>query len=167
MDASNRITFVSIKYSCFLQKSLDIIIAATNTAQFVGTRNIRALSTENPYQITPTLHVSASSDNANLVTFFKVMLLINNRSRVRRILFTFEMKVSVSQETRHCGTLTSTGLLRSLIVSHHAHPAVAPPDCTMHGRIYTQAKKAKNMANVSANIFEMLNGNENDPLKNN
>lgn len=167
MDASNRITFVSIKYSCFLQKSLDIIIAATNTAQFVGTRNIRALSTENPYQITPTLHVSASSDNANLVTFVKVMLLINNRSRVRRILFTFEMKVSVSQETRHCGTLTSTGLLRSLIVSHHAHPAVAPPDCTMYGRIYTQAKKAKNMANVSANIFEMLNGNENDPLKNN
>ena len=167
MDASNRITFVSIKYNCFLQKSLDIIIAATNTAQFVGTRNIRALSTENPYQITPTLHVSASSDNANLVTFVKVMLLINNRSRVRRILFTFEMKVSVSQETRHCGTLTSTGLLRSLIVSHHAHPAVAPPDCTMYGRIYTQAKQAKNMANVSANIFEMLNGNENDPLKNN
>ena len=65
------------------------------------------------------------------------MLLINNRSRVRRILFTFEMKVLVSQETRHYGTLTSTGLLRSLIVSHHAHPAVAPPDCTMYGRIYT------------------------------
>ena len=137
MDTSNRIIFVSIKYNCFLQKSLDIIIAATNTAQFVGTRNIRALSTENPCQITPTLHVSASSDNANLVTFFKVMLLINNRSRVRRILFTFEMKVLVSQETRHCGTLTSIGLLRLLIVSHHAHPAVAPPDCTMYGRIYT------------------------------
>ena len=166
MDASNRITFVSIKYNCFLQKSLGIIIAATNTAQFVGTRNIWALSTEHPYQITPG-HISASSDNANLVTFFKVMLLINNRSRVRRILFTFEMKVLVSQETRHRGTLTSTGLLRSLIVSHHAHPAVAPPDCTMYGRIYTQAKQAKNMANVSANIFEMLNRNENDPLKNN
>ena len=135
MDTGNRITFVSIKYNCFLQKSLDIIIAATNTAQFVGTRNIRALSTEHPYQITPTLRVSASSDNANLVTFSKVMLLIN--SRVRRILFTFEMKVLVSQETRHCGTLTSTGLLRSLIVSHHAHPVVAPPDCTMYGRIYT------------------------------
>ena len=137
MDTGNRITFVSIKYNCFLQKSLDIIIAATNTAQFVGTRNIRALSTEHPYQITPTLRVSASSDNANLVTFSKVMLLINSRSRVRRILFTFEMKVLVSQETRHCGTLTSTGLLRSLIVSHHAHPVVAPPDCTMYGRIYT------------------------------
>lgn len=143
VDKSNRITFVSVKYNCFLQKSLDIIIAATNTAKLVGTRNIRALSTEHPQQITPTLHVSASSDNANLVTFSKVMLLINNRSRVRRILFTFEMKVLVSQETRHYGTLTSTGLLRSLIVSHHAHPAVAPPDCTMYGRIYTQAKQAK------------------------
>lgn len=143
VDKSNRITFVSVKYNCFLQTSLDIIIAATNTAKLVGTRNIRALSTEHPQQITPTLHVSAGSDNANLVTFSKVMLLINNRSRVRRILFTFEMKVLVSQETRHYGTLTSTGLLRSLIVSHHAHPAVAPPDCTMYGRIYTQAKQAK------------------------
>ena len=137
MDKSNRITFVSVKYNCFLQTSLDIIIAATNTAQFVGTRNIRALSTEHPYQITPASHVSASSDNANLVTFFKVMLLINNLSRVRRILLTFEMKVLFCQETRHCEILTSTGLLRSLIVSHHAHPAVAPPDCTMYGRIYT------------------------------
>lgn len=143
VNKSNRITFVSVKYNCFLQTSLDIIIAATNTAKLVETRNIRALSTEHPQQITPTLHVSASSDNANLVTFSKVMLLINNRSRVRRILFTFEMKVLVSQETRHYGTLTSTGLLRSLIVSHHAHPAVAPPDCTMYGRIYTQAKQAK------------------------
>ena len=143
VDKSNRITFVSVKYNCFLQTSLDIIIAATNTAKLVGTRNIRALSTEHPQQITPTLHVSASSDNANLVTFSKVMLLINNRSRVRRILFTFEMKALFSQETRHYGTLTSTGLLRSLIVSHHAHTAVAPPDCTMYGRIYTQAKQAK------------------------
>lgn len=48
VDTSNRITFVSIKYNCFLQKSLDIIIAATNTAKLVGTRNIRALSTEHP-----------------------------------------------------------------------------------------------------------------------
>ena len=123
MDTGNRITSVCQYWiQLHFTKVFRYNHWSHQQSQFVGTRNIIALSTEHPYQITPTLHVSASSHNGNLVTFFKVMLLINNHSRVRSILFTFEMKVLVSQETRHCGTQTSTGLFKGQVHgSAHAH----------------------------------------------